>query len=422
MPGYFPPAMPVPTTVALQQNPAFIAVADKEYLWNQLVDVIDDYFKIDREQRVRQVGDLQTEGRIDTLPRPGATLLEPWEHDSVTFDDRLESTLQSIRRHATVRVVPTEGGYLVDVAVFKELEDLKQPELGFIGRFYLRNDDSLRRLAQPVGGEEPTEGWISQGRDVGLEQRILAQAAIALGHAPAGAGLLVGLKRLQERTILLKSRVARPAKGVVVGRAHGRCLTASSERSTRLLWHLRQRGQMRDRRDEVRRHGGRQPQRECRSLADGAFDADPPMMGFDHVAAEGESQASAAFAGGVGSALRREEAVEDSRQLVSRNAAAGVADREVDHACGRIVAQSQRDLAALLHRLPRVDQQVQQDLLHLVRVDERWRHRLKLRLDADAVFYELAFDQHQRVVDQFEHVGRLLLGRCDCEQTPRCRW
>ncbi len=182
IPAYVPPPIPFyPFGTVVQQNPALIAVADRDLLWDALVDVVDDYFRVKREQRVRQVGDVLTEGRLDTFPKPSATFLEPFEHDVPTTYDRLEATLQSIRRYATVRVVPSNGGYLVEVVVTKELEDIPHPEVGFISKFDLRNDDSLRRLTQPVGGEEPTEGWILQGRDVLLEQEILRklQARVA---------------------------------------------------------------------------------------------------------------------------------------------------------------------------------------------------------------------------------------------------
>ncbi len=180
------PAVPfVPPISVVQPNPSMFACTNKDFLWDTIVDVVDDYFQVQREQRVRQVGDVQTEGLLVTLPKPGATFLEVFERDSVTFHDRLESTLQSIRRRAVVRVVPTGGGYLVDIAVYKDLEDLPKPELGFVGRFNVRNDDSLRRLSQPVGGGEPTIGWIQQGRDAALEQRMM----VALQARLAAAGM-----------------------------------------------------------------------------------------------------------------------------------------------------------------------------------------------------------------------------------------
>ena len=185
-PGYLPAQMPLLPPPVTQQNPLLVAGVDKEVLWNALVDVVDDYFKVDKEERVRQVGDVQTEGRLDTLPRPASTILEPWERDGVTPQEKWEATLQSIRKYATVRVVPADGGYLVDVAVFKELEDLPKPDVGFISRTdqLLRNDDSVHRLSTPVGGEEPTIGWIPQGRDVALEQQILHDLAERISNPP----------------------------------------------------------------------------------------------------------------------------------------------------------------------------------------------------------------------------------------------
>ena len=65
-----------PPQAALAQNPLYVPSSDREFLWNQFVDTIDDYFDIEREERVRLVGGVLTEGQIDTLPQPGATVLD----------------------------------------------------------------------------------------------------------------------------------------------------------------------------------------------------------------------------------------------------------------------------------------------------------------------------------------------------------
>ena len=190
------------------QNPVLAPPIDRDYFWDQLVAVVDQYFKIDREDRVRLVDNMLTLGRIDTAPELGATLLEPWRHDTVTYYDRLESTFQTIRRWARIQVVPTENGYLVDVAVFKELEDLKRPDQSNAGNATFRNDDSLDRFndqtqdpttmidsfptygrAQgPIGPQPFTLGWIPLGRDAGLEQKIIAQLLFRLSP-PGGPGM-----------------------------------------------------------------------------------------------------------------------------------------------------------------------------------------------------------------------------------------
>lgn len=176
--GYMQPSFPpdsayMPTAVV--PNPTLIPMMDRDLLWDRLVDVIDDYFKIQHEQRVRLVGDIVTEGRLDTYPRTGSTIFEPWNRDTANRYERIESTLQSIRRYAAVRVIPAEAGYLVEVNVMKELEDLPRPENGLASYANLRNDSSLRRYSNPVGGHQPTLGWIGLGRDIALEQEILTQ-------------------------------------------------------------------------------------------------------------------------------------------------------------------------------------------------------------------------------------------------------
>ncbi len=169
-------------------NPVAVSVTDRDFVWDQVVDVVDDYFRIKKEERVRLMGDLLTEGRIDTYPRSASTIFEPWNKDSVTSYDRWEATLQSLRRIGLVRVIPSPEGFFIDVQVFKELEDLPRPESGAVtlaNSAELRNDNSLKRVESPVGGQQPSLGWIPQGRDVALEQEILAQIQARLaGYAP----------------------------------------------------------------------------------------------------------------------------------------------------------------------------------------------------------------------------------------------
>ena len=169
------------------ENPMFVPALDGEFLWNQTVDAVDDYFRIEREERVRLIGGVLTEGRIDTFPITGSTLLEPWRRDSTPGYEKLHATLQSIRRRALVRVIPTEGGYLLEVAVQKELEDLDKPEHATAGGATLRHDGSLVRQEGESGRYSATLGWIPLGRDMTLEQRILAdlRARLDLGEVAA---------------------------------------------------------------------------------------------------------------------------------------------------------------------------------------------------------------------------------------------
>jgi hypothetical protein len=170
------------------QNPLFVQTADHELLWNQVVDTVDNYFKIQKEERVRLVGDVVLEGRIDTFPADGSTLLEPWRDDSTPGFEKLHATLQSVRRQANVRVIPAQGGYLIDVAVYKEVEDLEQPQHAAVGRARVRHGDSLAP-SQPDALDELTLGWIRLGRDVSLEQQILTEIRQRLAEVPASAAV-----------------------------------------------------------------------------------------------------------------------------------------------------------------------------------------------------------------------------------------
>lgn len=165
-------------------NPALVTSMDRDFVWDQVVDVVDDYFRVQHEERVKLIGDQLTEGRLETYPRGGSTIFEPWNQDAVTPYERWEGTLQSIRRRAIVRVMPADGGYFVEVQVFKDLEDVRRPETGSISLMNsqaLRNDDALQRVTNPVGGQQATLGWIPQGRDTALEQVMLAHIQARFG-------------------------------------------------------------------------------------------------------------------------------------------------------------------------------------------------------------------------------------------------
>lgn len=166
-------------------NPLFVPAHAPEFLWSQIVDSVDDHFRIRTEERIRVSDGVITEGRIDTYPTIGSTFLEPWRNDSVGRDEKTLATLQSIRRFAEIRVVPTQGGFLVHVQVAKELEDLLQPDQSTVSQGIVRHDQSFVRNSR---GElenlgNATLGWLPRGRDTALEQRILADLQARLSTA-----------------------------------------------------------------------------------------------------------------------------------------------------------------------------------------------------------------------------------------------
>ena len=188
----------VPGPPLTKSNSVVIPPIDAEVVWQQMVDTMDDFFKIQSEQRVVFANGIPAEGRIDTYPQTGATLLEPWRGDSVGFRERLESTLQSIRRSGSMRLIPDPSGWRVEAVVLKELENLPRPMRATAGGASFRNDDSLYRYGtplatlgqqvgdqpRPVANPTPNLGWIPLGRDPLLEQKMLGKVLGRLGVAP----------------------------------------------------------------------------------------------------------------------------------------------------------------------------------------------------------------------------------------------
>lgn len=170
-----------PWLMVRQPNPVFVPVGDPERLWNTLVDVVDDHFHIEREERVRIVDNMLVDGHIKTYPEPSSALLEFWRGDTVTFYDKLESTLQSYRRRADIAVTPVEGGFSVQMVVFKELEDVPKPLSATAGAGTLRHDTSQRHVKMAIGQQPTVTGWIPQGRDPNLEQKMLNKLLMRLG-------------------------------------------------------------------------------------------------------------------------------------------------------------------------------------------------------------------------------------------------
>lgn len=156
-------------------NPAMLPPAEAEFVWSQVVDTVDDYFRIVREQPLQASREVVLEGRIDTAYRTGASVFEPWRKDSTKGFERLHSTLQSIRRRATVTVRPEAGGFAVMVQVEKEIEDVDHAQFASEGVATSRLDASVTRTADFIQDEPTTLGWISLGRDVTLEQQMLQE-------------------------------------------------------------------------------------------------------------------------------------------------------------------------------------------------------------------------------------------------------
>jgi hypothetical protein len=168
--------VPVPLNEStFLSNPLNVPVRDGEFLWNQIVDVVDDYFQIKSEQRPTVEATHWLEGKLETVPQIGSTYLEPWRKDAMNGFQRWESTLQTIRRIATVRVVPVEDGFNVFVEVIKEIEEVDRSLYSSEGSAAKRHDGTVVRVDNQLQGGPVNLDWIRLENDQELEQRILRE-------------------------------------------------------------------------------------------------------------------------------------------------------------------------------------------------------------------------------------------------------
>jgi len=155
-----------PPTVMAPSEPILVQAGNQEMLWERVIDMLHAYhFEIAREDR--------RDGVIETQYKTGASLQEPWHPDAVGIENRLEGTLQSIRRRVVVRLNPVDGGYLVSVEAFKELEDLGGLAANSAGGATFRENTPLRRNLDMVVGQSAPSGWIAIGRDRMLEHDMM---------------------------------------------------------------------------------------------------------------------------------------------------------------------------------------------------------------------------------------------------------
>lgn len=164
---------PPPAAHAALSNPLFVPVANGQYVWERVAEVLHRHqFPIAVENK--------PDGVIETEYKTGSGVLEPWHHDSVGLENRWESTLQSVRRRVLVTLAPSSGGHLVGVEVYRELEDLHGLAANSAGGATFQESTPLRRDLNLVVGQSAPSGWIPQGRDPDLEHRLLTDIQRAL--------------------------------------------------------------------------------------------------------------------------------------------------------------------------------------------------------------------------------------------------
>jgi len=162
------PALIRPDPNCVVENPVYVPLGPASYgtVFEKVLDVVTDYFEIAYANRY--------DGRIETYPRVAPGYEQPWRPGSPDSYQRLLATLQTIRHRGFVLIQPADdGGFFVQVTVYRELEDLARPIRATAGAAAFRADSTVERQYQVIDPAVFEPSWAPLGRDCALEQLIL---------------------------------------------------------------------------------------------------------------------------------------------------------------------------------------------------------------------------------------------------------
>jgi hypothetical protein len=135
-------------------------------VFENVLDIVDDYFEIAYSCR--------QDGWIVGFPRISPGFEQFWKPGTPDHYQRLEATLQTMRHRCEVHIQPAEdGGFFVQVTVYKELEDLERPTRATAGAAAFRSDPTVERQFEVIDPTVIDTKWIPKGRNKELEQLIL---------------------------------------------------------------------------------------------------------------------------------------------------------------------------------------------------------------------------------------------------------
>lgn len=151
-------------------NPLFLPVGPQSYalVFEGSLDVLDEIFDIAYANRY--------DGRIETYPRIAPGFFQPWQAGSTSGYERIMATFQSIRHRAVLAINAAEdGGFFVDLKVYKELEDLASPSRTTGAAAAFRNSSTVDREYEILDPNVYDQNWIPLGRDIEMEQLLLGR-------------------------------------------------------------------------------------------------------------------------------------------------------------------------------------------------------------------------------------------------------
>ncbi|MFM7111315.1 MAG: hypothetical protein ACKO26_09230 [Planctomycetota bacterium] len=151
-------------------NPLFLPVGPQSYglVFEGALDVLDEVFDIAYANRY--------DGRIESYPRIAPGFFQPWQAGSTSGYERIMATFQSIRHRAVLAINAAEdGGFFVDLKVYKELEDLPTPSRTNGAAAAFRNSSTVDREYEILDPNVYDQNWIPLGRDIEMEQLLLGR-------------------------------------------------------------------------------------------------------------------------------------------------------------------------------------------------------------------------------------------------------
>jgi hypothetical protein len=167
------PIMYRPDAVNGCENPVLISPGQPSpnayaVVWENVLSTIAADFEIAYSNR--------HEGRIITMPKIAPGYEQPWKPGSPDARERLLATLQTMRNRCIVQMrAAPDGGYLVQVVVYRELLDQKRPARATSGPIF-QDASTVDRQFEVVDPAIPVEGiWIPKGRDCAYEDYLLGK-------------------------------------------------------------------------------------------------------------------------------------------------------------------------------------------------------------------------------------------------------
>ena len=167
------------------ENPVLIPLPKSDYgrVFETLLETLHDYgFEIAEANRYS--------GHIEAVPRIAPGVGQFFKPGSPDTYERLLATMQTYRHRVTIIIQPADpqgaehGGYFIEFIVRKELEDLARPVRSTIGSAAFRSENTVDRQTEVIDSTIYDPAWIFRGRDVSLEQELIARYRCALARPP----------------------------------------------------------------------------------------------------------------------------------------------------------------------------------------------------------------------------------------------